>query len=34
MPESYAAKMYYKMAQCLKNSVPWWVFLKERTSAE
>jgi hypothetical protein len=37
-PESYArilcCKMYYGMVQCLKNSVPWWVFLKERTSAE
>jgi hypothetical protein len=37
-PESYAGiiccKMYYGMVQCLKNSVPWWVFLKERTSAE
>jgi hypothetical protein len=33
-PESYAAKMYYGMVQCLKNSVPCWVFLKERTYAE
>ncbi len=27
-------KMYYGMVQCLKNSVPSWVFLKDRTSAE